>query len=157
MEAIPASIGSLPLRSFGKSSVLLAEGGAGSEIYFLMSGTVEVRKGAEIITRVRERGAMLGEMAVLLNCPNTATVVAASDVECRVASEPMAFLAAHPDVMLYVCQVLARRLDSLNRYLVDVKHQLRDQEGHVGMVDGVLDALMNRHPRQISPRYDAGE
>ena len=64
---------------------------------------------------------------------------------------------ANPDVMFYVSRVLARRLESLNKYLVDVKHQLREQEGHVGMIDSVLDALMVRHPRQVKTHQPAGE
>ena len=157
MDNLPAAIESLPIRKFAKGEVMVSEGQSGSEMYFLISGTVEVQKGGIAITRVRERGAMFGEMSVLLNSPYTATVRASTEVECRVVTEPEAFLTANPDVMFYVSRVLARRLDSLNRYLVDVKHQLRDQEGHVGMVDEVLEALMNRHPRQIKPRYDAGE
>ena len=100
---------------------------------------------------------MFGEMSVLLGCPHTATVCASTEVECRVASQPIEFLRANPEVMFYVARILARRLESLNRYLVDVKQQLRDQEGHVGMIDEVLDALMTRHPRQIQPRQPAGE
>ena len=157
MENLPAAILALPTRTFAKGETLLKEGDTSAEVYFLLSGTVEVRKDGVAITRVRERGAMFGEMSVLLECPYTATVVSATDVECGVAAEPESFLTENPDVTLYVCKTLARRLDSLNRYLVDVKHQLRDQEGHVGMVDEVLEALMNRHPRQIKPRQDAGE
>lgn len=157
MDVMPAAISELPARSFGKGDVLLSEGQEGSSIFFLESGSVEVRKNGVVITKVREKGAMFGEMSVLLGCPLTATVCASSDVTCRVATEPMAFLTAHPDVMIYIARSLARRLESLNRYLVDVKQQLRDQEGHVGMVDEVLDALMNRHPRQIRTPQTAGE
>lgn len=157
MDMIPAAISELPAVSFGKGEVFLSEGFEGSAIFFLESGSVEVRKNGVVITKVREKGAMFGEMSVLLGCPLTATVCASSDVTCRVATEPMAFLTAHPDVMIYIARILARRLESLNRYLVDVKQQLRDQEGHVGMVDEVLDALMNRHPRQIRTPQTAGE
>ena len=157
MDALPAAVETLPARTFQKGDILLSEGTAESELFFLMSGTVEVRKEQELITRIRESGAMFGEMSVLLGCPHTATVVAATDVKCRVASSPIEFMKVNPDVMFYVSRVLARRLESLNRYLVDVKHQLREQEGHVGMIDEVLDALMVRHPRQVQPRQPAGE
>ena len=157
MDTLPTAIENLPAKPFAKGEVILTEGGEGSAIYFLMAGTVEVRKDNVAITRIRERGAMFGEMSVLLGCPLTATVCAMSDVECRVAWEPQAFLAENPEVMFYISRILARRLESLNRYLVDVKHQLRDEVGHVGMVDEVLEALMIRHPRALPPRHDAGE
>ena len=157
MDQFPDAINTLPLTPFAEGEILLNEGAAGSQIFFLMSGTLEVRKDNVMITRVRERGAMFGEMSVLLGCPHTATVRAWSDVECRVADDPQQFLLAHPEVMFYISRVLARRLESLNRYLVDVKQQLRSQAGHVGMIDGVLEALMNRHPRHIPPNYDGGD
>ncbi|NUM53157.1 MAG: cyclic nucleotide-binding domain-containing protein [Candidatus Hydrogenedentes bacterium] len=157
MDTLPEAIETLPTRAFSKGDILMDEGTAESELFFLTSGSVEVRKEQELITRIRERGAMFGEMSVLLGCPHTATVVASTDVECRVAADPIAFMKANPEVMFYVARILARRLESLNRYLVDVKHQLREQEGHLGMIDEVLDALMIRHPRQIQPRQTAGE
>ncbi len=43
--------------------------------------------------------------------------------------------------------MLARRLDSLNKYLVDVKHQFEGHD-HIGMVDKVLEALLHRQPRE---------
>lgn len=157
MDALPAVVDSLPSRRFATGDVIMKEGTAESELFFLMTGTVEVRKKNELLTRVRESGAMFGEMSVLLGCSHTATVTASTDVECRVADKPIAFMKANPDVMFYVSRILARRLESLNRYLVDVKQQLREEEGHVGMIDEVLDALMTRHPRQVKPRQTAGE
>lgn len=49
----------------------------------------------------------------------------------------------------------ARRLDSLNRDLVEIKHQFKDRADHLGIIDEVLDALLHKHPRNI-PRRDAG-
>ena len=122
MDGLPAAIESLPSRTFAAGQVLMDEGTDGSGLLFLMSGTVEVCKENVLITRVRECGAMFGEMSVFLGSPRTATVVAATDVECRIAERPGEFLRANPDVMFYVGRVLAQRLDALNRYLVDVKH-----------------------------------
>lgn len=156
MNAVPACVETLPLRAFGPGEVLVHEGGGENVLYFLASGTVEVSKGGQAITRVRERGAMFGEMSVLLQCAPTATVTAVDRVECRIAASPGEFLAAHPDVVLYICWVLARRLDSLNRYLVDVKAQFADREDHLGMVDEVLGAIMNRQPRDVARPADPG-
>ena len=54
-----------------------------------------------------------------------------------------------------MARVLARRIDSLNRYLVNIKEQFKDRADHLGIVDEVLDSLMNKHPRDI-PRRNAG-
>ncbi|MEY2616639.1 MAG: family transcriptional regulator, cyclic receptor protein, partial [Verrucomicrobiota bacterium] len=58
---------------------------------------------------------------------------------------PREFLELSPLVCLHVCELIARRLDALNKYLVDVKRQYEGHE-HLGMVDNVLETLMHRHP-----------
>jgi len=156
VNRVPVSIDSLPLKTFRAGEVLVQEGVEANRLYFLARGTVEVSKEGQSITRVRERGAMFGEMSVLLQSTPTATVTAVDQVDCRVAANPAEYLAANPDVVLYVCWVLARRLDSLNRYLVDVKSQFADRADHLGMVDGVLGAIMNRQPRDIAPQSNPG-
>lgn len=156
MRRTPASLDHLPLQTFNPGDVLVRQGNDANSLYFLQHGTVEVSKDGQSITRVREAGAMFGEMSVLLKCPPTATVTAVDRVECRVAANPEQFLAEHPDVLLYICWVLARRLDSLNRYLVDVKTQFADRADHLGMVDEVLGAIMNRQPRDVAPHPNPG-
>lgn len=153
---IPATINGLPLQSFSPGDALLKEGGEGGKLYFLSHGTVEVSKEGKAITRVRERGAMFGEMSVLLSGTYTASVTAVDRVECRVAANAREFLEENPDVVTYICWILARRLDSLNRYLVDVKSQFEDRADHLGMVDEVLGAIMNRQPRAIISHPDPG-
>lgn len=153
---VPESIATLPLQTFAPGAVLVEEGSVEGALYFLERGMVEVSKGGQSITRVRERGAMFGEMSVLLECNHTATVTAIDEVTCRVAAAPEEYFAAHPDVVLYICWILARRLDSLNRYLVDMKAQFEDREDHVGMVNDVLGAIMSRHPRTIAPQPNPG-
>ena len=156
MIQIPESIEGLPLQTFEAGEVLIKEGSEAGSLFFLSRGTVAVSKEGRPITKVRERGAMFGEMSVLLKCGHTATVTAVDHVECRVAREPGPYLEAHPDVVFYICWVLARRLDSLNRYLVDIKTQFHDREDHLGMVDEVLGAIMNRQPRDIAPQPNPG-
>ena len=52
-----------------------------------------------------------------------------------------------PLICFHVCVLLARRLDSLTRYLVDVKQQFEGHD-HIGMVDEVLEALLHRQPKE---------
>lgn len=151
-DTLPACIAALSRRDVPAGAVLIEEGAVAGSLYFLARGTLEVRKGGVSIAEVSETGAVFGEMSVLLRSPCTATVCALTDVEIQVATDPDAFLREHPEVALYVSRILARRLNALNRYLVDIKRQFGDQEDHLAMVDEVLGALMNKHPRDIERR-----
>jgi CRP-like cAMP-binding protein len=82
-------------------------------------------------------------MSALLGGNATATVRALSDAKVCVISEPRDFLMDHPEASLFVAELLAKRLDSLNRYLIDVQRQYEGHD-HIGMVDEVLDSLMHR-------------
>lgn len=142
----------LPMRQFAAGAALIEQGTLSGQIYFLVDGHVEVLKDGTLIADVSERGAIFGEMSVLLNSAHTATVRTRTASTFRVAEASVEFLRDNPDVALYVAETLARRLDSLNRYLVDVKSQFKDLDGHVHMLDEVLDALMTNHPRHIERR-----
>jgi CRP/FNR family transcriptional regulator, cyclic AMP receptor protein len=64
---------------------------------------------------------------------------------------PRDFLHENPPVCLHLCEMLARRLDAVNKYLVDVKQQFAGHD-HLAMLDGVLDTLMHRQPRpRVAP------
>jgi CRP/FNR family cyclic AMP-dependent transcriptional regulator len=71
--------------------------------------------------------------------------MASRSPKLHVVQNPREFLEASPIICLHVCELVARRLDALNKYLVDVKQQFQGHE-HLGMVDDVLETLMHRHP-----------
>ena len=135
--------------------VLIAEGRPLTGIYFLESGELEVRKGDVLIAEIYEPGAVFGDMAFLVKTEPTATVRAVTPCILRHVADPVQFFREHPDATLHMAEILARRLDSLNRYLVDIKNQFKDRADHLGIIDEVLDALMHKHPRNI-PRREAG-
>lgn len=151
-DSLPACIAELPLRALAAGEVLIEENSVSGALYFLARGTLDVRKDQVQLAEVSEVGAVFGEMSVLLRTVHTAAVLAATEVEVRVAADPELFLRENPEVALYIGRILARRLNSLNRYLVDIKHQFADMDDHLGMVDEVLGALMNKHPRDIDRR-----
>lgn len=115
-------------------------------LYFLIEGEVEVLKDNTPVSLGAQPGSVFGEMAVLLGVPHTATVKATRPSSFYVVEDPREFLAASPAICLHVCELMARRLDSLNKYLVDVKHQFEGHD-HIGMVDQVLETLLHRQPR----------
>ena len=146
----------LPAISCAAGDVLITEGRPSAGLYFLESGEVEVLKGGELIAEVYEPGAVFGDMAYLLGSAPTATVRALTPCVFRHVAEPREYFRKHPDSALHMAVILARRLDSLNRYLVDIKQQFKDRADHLGMIDEVLDALMHKHPRDI-PRRPQGD
>lgn len=148
----------LPFRVYEPGEVVIHQGMGDGCVYFLSSGAVEVLRDDVQIAQVSETGAVFGEMALLLRQPATATVRATEQSAFYVVENPAEFLTSHPELALYVAELLAKRLDSLNRYLVDVKNQFKEYDDHVGMIDDVLNTLMSKHPRKIerraAPEYD---
>jgi CRP/FNR family transcriptional regulator, cyclic AMP receptor protein len=132
-------------RSFVAGETVLEQGETSGLLYFLIEGTVEVVKDGVPVATTSQPGAAFGEMSVLLAVPHTATVRAVEPCVFFLAEKPREFLAASPLVCLHVCELIARRLDTMNRYLVDVKQQLAGDD-HLGLVDGVLTALLHRQP-----------
>ena len=148
----------LPYREYAPGEVVIHQGIGDGCVYVLASGCVEVVKDDIQIAVVSEVGAIFGEMSLLLKEPATATVRTIEKAGFHVVEEPLDFLRTHPEVSFYMAELLARRLDSLNRYLVDVKNQFKQYDDHVGMIDEVLETLMSKHPRRIerrrAPDYD---
>jgi CRP-like cAMP-binding protein len=99
-----------------------------------------------IVSTASEPGVVFGDLSALLGVPHTATVRAVRPTRFHVVPDPRAFLEKSPPVCLYLCELLARRLDAVTQYLVDVKHQFEGHD-HLSMVDEVLGTLMHRHPR----------
>jgi CRP-like cAMP-binding protein len=100
---------------------LLSEQGSAPE------GAVEVIRDGIQIARVSDRGAVFGELAVLLDKPHTADVRAIERAEFHVA-DATTLLNENPTALLYVAAILARRLDGANAALLDVKRQLEHRQ-----------------------------
>lgn len=134
------------VRRFEAGQTILQQGEATGQLYVLIEGAVEVLKDDVPVALASQPGVVFGEMAVLLGDKHTASVRASKPCSFYVVGNPGEFLKASPAVCLHICQLLARRLDALNKYLVDVKRQFEGHD-HIGMVDDVLEALLHRQPR----------
>jgi len=143
MRAVLDLCRDLPVRTFAAQELILADGDKAGALYILIDGLVEVVKGDVQITSVSEPGAIFGEMSVLLGSQHTASVRALSASSFHVVEDPDRFLSSRPDIMLHVARLLARRLNFVTGYLVDVKRQFEDQQDHLGMVDEVLESLVH--------------
>jgi CRP-like cAMP-binding protein len=130
----------------------MEQGAQTGRLYFLIEGEVEVLKDDVRVARVSQPGGVFGEMAVLLGGAHTATVRTVKPSAFYIVENPREFLRASPDACLHVCDLLARRLDALNRYLVDVRRQFEGHD-HIGMVDEVLATLLHRPaPDRLRPK-----
>ncbi|MEM7022046.1 MAG: cyclic nucleotide-binding domain-containing protein, partial [Pseudomonadota bacterium] len=146
----------LPIQAFQSGEIVLAEGGETGQLLFLQAGGVEVVKDGVRISKVAEPGAVFGEMAALLDRPHSADVRTLKPSTFHVVDDGKKFLASEPEVALQVAMILAQRLDALNRYLLDVRDQFRQFEDHVGMIDEVIETIVNRHPRRVDRRGARG-
>lgn len=147
MNPLLAALSDHPEQSFAAGECLIAQDDCTGRLYILIEGTVGVTKDGVTVTKTSEAGAIFGDLSALLDVPHTAAVCALTPVRCYVVPDARDFLERHPVVNLHLCKLLARRLDAVNKYLVDLKQQFAGHD-HLGMVDGMLDMLMHRHPRE---------
>jgi formylglycine-generating enzyme required for sulfatase activity/CRP-like cAMP-binding protein len=132
--------------NFQAGEVVFLAGSRGEQLLFLKKGTVAVVKDGIEIARVKESGAVFGELSVLLNRPHSADVRAVEACQFHVASADI--LARDPSVLFYVAAILARRLNDTNRVLLELTTQLKaGQRGGIvektvekmqGLLGGVL-------------------
>lgn len=133
----------LPLREYETGDVIIEEGGRSGALLFLKEGTVKLRRGGIDLAEISEPGAVFGEVSVLLDRPSLVRVEAVGPAVFYVADDVEGFLLAHPEVNLFITRWVARKVDAMSCYLVDLKEQYGDAEGHLGMVHEILDALMH--------------
>lgn len=146
MDDILKLVAGCNTRSFAPGEVIIEQDSATGPLYVLIEGEVEILRENIQVAKTAKPGAVFGEMSVLLACAHTATVRALKPSRFAVIENPRQFLAASSDASLHVATLLAKRLDALNKYLVDVKRQYEGHD-HLGMVDDVLETLMHRQPR----------
>lgn len=144
----------LPIATFEPGAVLLAEGASTGRLYVLIDGAVEIVKDDFQINLVSDAGALFGDMSVLLGNPHMATVRAVTRTTAHVCEDGDAFLQSHPEIAYLLAQLLAQRLHGVTTYLVDLKRQFEDQGSHLGMVDEILETLLNEQKQSFTPGSD---
>jgi CRP-like cAMP-binding protein len=140
------------VRRFDPGQVIMEQGGRTRRLFFLIEGTVEVVKDGVRVSTISQAGATFGEISALLEADHSAMVRALTPCAFYSVSEPRELLRTSPAISFHVCELLARRLDTLTKYLVDVKQQFQGHD-HIGMVDDVLEALLHRQPKdRVRPK-----
>lgn len=139
MEPLRKRIEELPVETYPEGAVILSDGGRTGKIFILVSGTAKVMKGDISIGEVTEPGAVLGEIAALLDQPHGAEVRAVTACQFRVA-EAASFLRDDPVAALFVATVMARRLSAANQALVEVRREVAAGQPR-GVIGRALDKL----------------
>ena len=121
----------LPIATFDAGDALMVEGETSGRLYVLIDGAVEISKGGFQINLVSDRGAILGEMSVLLDTPHTATVRAVTACSAYESKGGESFLKGRPEATYMLAQILAQRLQGVTGYLVDLKRQFKDESNHL--------------------------
>ncbi len=151
MEELLALTVGLPEIELAAGDVLVREGEASHDLYVLVAGRLMVRKGDEDFIVIDAPGACVGEMGVLLGRSPTATVVATEPSRLRVIHDAPTALDESPAVLHAVATLLARRLDLVNDFLVDLQRQYRDVDGGLSMVSDVVRGLAGHHGDGLEP------
>ena len=133
----------LPLATYQAGENVLTAGSKSGQLLILKSGVVAIVKEDIEIAKVREPGAVLGELSALLDQPHTADVRALETSWFHVADASI-LLGKDPVALLYVAAILARRLDSANQAFIELKSQIhagqpRSEIGEtIDKMEGVL-------------------
>src|SRR6188472_3114835 len=89
---ILVKLAGLPIRVFERGDVVLAQGSMTGRLLFLKQGVVDIVMEEVFLTRVTEPGAVFGDVALLLQQPHTADVLAVESSSFYVVEEAEAFL-----------------------------------------------------------------
>jgi CRP/FNR family cyclic AMP-dependent transcriptional regulator len=146
MKDVLTLCAAFPEMQVAAGSVLIEEGVPMGRIYVLKQGAFEVvRNGVRVVT-ITEPGAFLGEMSALLGSAPTADVVATRGSTVHVVDDAAAAAQSDPKLTYAIAQLLARRLQAVTSYLVDIKRQYAGTGTHLELMDQVLTNLMDMQP-----------
>jgi CRP-like cAMP-binding protein len=133
------------VQRFEAGRTLIRQGDRTGRLFFLIEETVEVFKDDVRVASTSQAGVVFGEMAAILGVEHTATVKTAGVGTFYVVENSDEFLKTSPEMSHYLCSLLARRLDSVNSYLVEVRRR-SDGNEHLDTVIGALEAPLHAQP-----------
>ena len=154
MIDIETDLKPFPVVSLTAGQYLMSQGEMTDSIYFLLEGVVRVTKDGYDVAVITDKGAVFGEMSILLDYQHTASVQCLEDSSFYHIEHPKKYLEEHPRLIWHIAQILGMRLFNLNQYLVDVKRQYEGHD-HLHMVDEVLETLLNQQKTRILRRGDS--
>jgi len=105
---------------------LIEQGGKTGQLYVLKEGQLEVLRDGKHVSTIKTPGAVGGEMSVLLDVPQSATVRAITEVEYFVIDKAIDILNSHPDWLLQIARLLAQRVNATTALLTRDKSEEQD-------------------------------
>ena len=123
MIDIEVSLKDFPLVTIKKGENLLTQGEKTDSVYFLEDGEVRISRDDYELSITSAKGAVFGEMSIMLGNEHSATVQCLRDSTFYCIDNPRKYLKSHPDVIWHIGEILSLRLHSLNQYLVDVRRR----------------------------------
>jgi CRP/FNR family cyclic AMP-dependent transcriptional regulator len=122
-EVFEKVVANLPLATYSAGEGVLTAGSKSGRLLILKKGAVAILKESVEIARVKDPGAVFGELSALLDQPHTADVRALEDSQFYVAEASL--LEIDPNSTIHIARILARRLVAANEGLVELKNHLR--------------------------------
>jgi CRP-like cAMP-binding protein len=138
------TLGALPLATYKAGETVLSAGTRTGQLLILKTGKVSIVKENVEIGKVSEPGAVFGELSALLNQLHAADVCTLETSQFHIA-KAAAFIGDDPAALLYIASVLARRLDSANRALIELKRQVQSGQprNEIGQTINTMEALLS--------------
>jgi CRP-like cAMP-binding protein len=136
--------------TYKAGDTILSEGDEGNTAFFIVSGSVEVSIGRGATARtvgMLGAGEVFGEMCLIDPGPRSATVRAATDVECLATSyeDFIASIEDHPERAVGFLKTLVRRLRQMN----ELMERTRPEKG--GLRAMFADWRKSTEPFDIDP------
>jgi CRP/FNR family cyclic AMP-dependent transcriptional regulator len=144
----------LPEVTFADGEQIFVDGERHNQLLVLVEGAVRISKSDAQIGIIDQPGAILGEMAVLLGGPATATVTAMGACRFRRSDDAHQLVHSQPEVAIAIAQTVARRLDLITGYLADLRSQYSDRSDHLGVVAEVMESRIQYRGDAIEPGSD---
>ncbi len=151
MPSLAALAVSLPLETLVPGTHLTTEGTRSGQLYILESGTLTVQREGVNLATIDEPGAIIGEMAVLLGIPHSATVIARDAAKVRVVADALDTLSQNAEFALHLATIACARLNATSALLVELKGQAAGKAKEQALMSRILMALAAT-PKGAAPR-----
>lgn len=146
MASILALTQNQPQRNLEPGETLVREGEESGDLYILETGRLIVERQGVKIAEIKEPGALVGEMSVLLAKESSATVRAERATTVRVIDNPIPFLERTPIVALHVATLACARLDATSALLVELRKENAGKAAEQSLLNRVFSALVAPAP-----------
>jgi CRP-like cAMP-binding protein len=141
MTSLAALAVGLPLARFSPGEALTTEGSHSGRLYILETGALTVVRDGVTLATIDEPGAIVGEMAVLLGIPHSATVKALTLSTARVVDDAMGAMGRNPDLAIAIATTACARLNATSALLVELRREASGKAREQALMSRILMAL----------------